>query len=88
LRNATAAPVAGERAAELVIEEAAEAIEVPFKLDMTFSVTEYATDTGTVYETKRCRAANTTPTRNCVICIVVRVRLMPWGTRKPRAETV
>jgi hypothetical protein len=43
----------------------------------------YGLATGTSYWTNRWSAASMVPTRNCIICIVVRVRLMVLGTLTP-----
>jgi hypothetical protein len=67
--------------ADAVTEETADATEEGLILDVTCSVIWCATETGTVYDTKRWSAAKVLPTTNCIICIVVRVRLTMLGTR-------
>jgi hypothetical protein len=45
----------------------------------------YGLATGTSYWTNRWSAASMVPTRNCTICIVVRVRLIVFETFTPIA---
>jgi len=51
--------------------------------DSTTDAIVYGIEIGMLYETKRCAVAKVTPTRNCVICIVVRVCLIGLGTLIP-----
>ena len=47
-----------------------------------------STWTGTVYETKRWKAAYEAPKMNCMICMVVRFRLSIWGMGTEKAVRV